>query len=426
LLLAELEATPAARRARLEAGLDFAASLAGRMDAPGDASHFMHLARDLLATLARVRVEHGDRRAGAAVLLESRLMALARLTSARLLARDPQALDEVRRAETEAAEKIKSSCDGLSDLQRKACVTERLASEARATQAQRAFFARARGVDPEPAEVVLARAQARLGPREAILLSEVGPGAAAVALVRADGIDFAWQRGLPSAWDRQLEGLEVLWVAGPVDPDPRAPRQVVLRWVPVGRPEAPPPAWGPPVVVADTRDDLSQTRAQAVRQARALGVEPLLGAQATVVALRAALAAHPRRLVFMGHGSMEDRDLWSSRLRLADGDLDMEALITGDLAADVVVLDGCATGDAAGSSGVGLADALVLRGSRAVLASTATIADGSTEAMVQAFLRAEESTADPVAAYREAVRAGTEAGEAPVARFRLWARMPSD
>lgn len=166
---------------------------------------------------------------------------------------------------------------------------------------------------------------------------------------------------------------------------------VLLAEVPIGyavdiAPESSPIA-SPPnaVVIADPLGDLPGARAEASRVSRALAavgwrVDLLTGPDAARAervreALRRATLLH-----YAGHGVTNGGDGWDSALMMADGGrLGLADVLTLPTAPAFVVLAACETTSADGRAmaGVlGMAQAFIMRGSRAVIATTREIPDG--------------------------------------------------
>ena len=169
------------------------------------------------------------------------------------------------------------------------------------------------------------------------------------------------------------------------------------------------------LVVADPRGDLPSARAEGQRIAGMLrergGFEPLVlqGREATHRAVRDALEL-PRTglLHYAGHGVFEGRDGWESGFPLAAGG----RLSVGDVLVlrrtpALVLLSGCETARAASgssASGLGLAQAFIVAGSRAVVASSRPVDDALAARVMTALYHALGANAgiDLAAALREA------------------------
>ena len=196
------------------------------------------------------------------------------------------------------------------------------------------------------------------------------------------------------------------------------------------RPERP-PSTGPleALVVADPGGNLPGAReeARAVTAAlRARGASVLLleGEAATHAAVVAALTNPATRLFhFAGHGIYEGRDGWESALPLATGALAVADVLALARVPEQVVLSGCDTGRAgtsAASEGLGLGQAFVVAGARAVVAATRPIEDKKTLPFMRALYGDSRGPLDLSEALHHARRAAHEGdGPSDVASFRL-------
>lgn len=167
---------------------------------------------------------------------------------------------------------------------------------------------------------------------------------------------------------------------------------------------------GGALVVGDPRGDLPGAREEARGVAKALApamhTELLLGDAATATAVRAALPG-AAILHYAGHGEAAGGDSLRSALPLAGG----TRLRAGDVLAmgavpGVVVLAGCETGAgdaAAPGETLGLAQAFVLAGSRAVLAAARPVSDEGARAL------ATHLHADPALLLRDPAEAARQA-----------------
>jgi CHAT domain-containing protein len=137
------------------------------------------------------------------------------------------------------------------------------------------------------------------------------------------------------------------------------------------------------LLVADPTGDLPAARREAAAVTRALGAKAvgasfcaLSGEAATSVAVLRALE-HARWFHYAGHAAFAADDAWKSELPLADGG----RLAVGDVLAlprapAVVALFACESARTeARGEGIGLAQAFVTVGARAVIASTRPVAD---------------------------------------------------
>ncbi|HYV46529.1 MAG TPA: CHAT domain-containing protein [Myxococcaceae bacterium] len=160
--------------------------------------------------------------------------------------------------------------------------------------------------------------------------------------------------------------------------------------LPAAKAAAPANAGGGSLVVGDPLRNLPEARreAEAVHAALIAGGQPStlqLGDQATRSALRQALGS-VRLLHYAGHGRFGGEGGWDSALPLADGELNAGDILTLQ-APPAVVLAGCETGRAAEGSleSIGLAQAFVLAGARAVIAASRPVDDRTTARLSEAL-----------------------------------------
>ena len=142
----------------------------------------------------------------------------------------------------------------------------------------------------------------------------------------------------------------------------------------------PVPAYGPPVVLGNPTGDLPRAEAEARNTAAVLGVQPLLGTAATRDALLR--CGTPSVLHVASHGVYNAVDPLLSRLLLADGGVSVEDLLDAGPAPGLLVLSGCLTGQSGRGPGdelIGLAQAILRRGTRAVVATLWETFDDSSE-----------------------------------------------
>lgn len=164
-------------------------------------------------------------------------------------------------------------------------------------------------------------------------------------------------------------------------------------------------ATGAPLVIADPERNLPQAYREGQEVAKLLKAELLTREEATLERVLQKLDG--RRLVhFAGHGWLAHDVPWKTGLRLAGGDfLDLETLLVKRPQAAVVVLSGCDTAaqTEAPADGVGLAEAFLAAGARAVVASIRPVKDDQTRIFIQSFYR-HGGDKQPAAAYRAAAR----------------------
>ena len=230
-----------------------------------------------------------------------------------------------------------------------------------------------------------------------------------------------------------LEGLD--FHALPFEGEPLAARAPVAYGVDLpARPLAPiEGAATSALVVADPRGDLPAARAEAQRIAGMLrargGFEPLVlqSREATHRAVRDAIELQQTTLLhYAGHGVFEGRDGWESGFPLAAGGwLSVGDVLVLRRAPALVLLSGCETARAptgSSASGLGLAQAFIVAGSRAVVASSRPVDDALAERLMTALYRAlgPGAAIDLAASLREAELAvRKESPEADWAAFRV-------
>jgi len=148
-------------------------------------------------------------------------------------------------------------------------------------------------------------------------------------------------------------------------------------------------AYGLPVVLGNPTGDLGGAEDEARLAATILGVTPRLGAAATRDALLG--AGSPSVLHVACHGLYDSEDPLLSRLEMADGGVTVEDLLTADPAPGLLVLSGCVTGLSDRKPGdelIGLAQAMLRRGTRAVIATLWETFDESSVVFFGHFLEA--------------------------------------
>jgi CHAT domain-containing protein len=151
---------------------------------------------------------------------------------------------------------------------------------------------------------------------------------------------------------------------------------------------------------------------EATEVARALGVTPLLGAQANLAALRGARAVGLLHLA--AHGGIAPAGAF---IRLADGEVTVPDVIRWSLAPRVVVLASCASGARSGGSLWGaMGGGFLAAGSQAVVATLWSVEDAATAVMIREFYAAHGDRR-PHAALAVAQRKAIAAGVPP----RQWA-----
>jgi tetratricopeptide (TPR) repeat protein len=143
------------------------------------------------------------------------------------------------------------------------------------------------------------------------------------------------------------------------------------------------------LVVGDSRSDLRYARLEAEQVGRVLGVQPLLGEQATCDAVLAQL--HEADLAhFACHGYLRLDDAALSAIVLADGVLTAGQLQRSGLRCDVLVLSGCDTGFEPVQRTMevgGLPSALIAAGARTAIGGLWPVSDQATEELFTRFFR---------------------------------------
>jgi hypothetical protein len=213
------------------------------------------------------------------------------------------------------------------------------------------------------------------GQVRALRAPDVRPDADPSALSRAllDPLDAPLERAArvrllaTGDWaDVELHALP--WRGAPLH------RQRPVVWT-LDRPAAARRAGGPALVVGDPRGDLPWARREAEAVGGQLGIQPLLGTEASWSTVYTGLdGAGVAHLAAHGEGVG-----WSSALRLAGGALDVADVLTLRAAPARVVLSACGAGQE--FDGVGLAQAFILAGSAQVVAARGRVADEATAAL---------------------------------------------
>ena len=152
--------------------------------------------------------------------------------------------------------------------------------------------------------------------------------------------------------------------------------------------------YAPPVVLGNPTGDLPGAEKEASDAAAVLGVPPRLGAAATRDALLS--AGSPSVLHVASHGVYDVTDPLLSRLKMTDGGVTVEDLLANGPAPGMLVLSGCVTGLSDRKPGdelIGLAQAMLRRGTRAVIATLWETDDESSALFFEHFYRALMSEA---------------------------------
>jgi hypothetical protein len=204
-----------------------------------------------------------------------------------------------------------------------------------------------------------------------------------------DRVDF---HALPWEGRPLIASLPVAYAVDP--PEPEAPERLQDPAIPRA------------LLVSDPLDDLPSARREITLAAAALAqrgwnVQRIEGADATHARVRAALEAPDLALFhYAGHALFEGRDGWESGLPLAAGGwITVGDLLTLPRGPGLVILSGCETArtpDAARAEGLGLAQAFVLAGARAVVASARPVRDELAPTLIAAlYERALETAPAP-------------------------------
>jgi cellulose synthase operon protein C len=158
------------------------------------------------------------------------------------------------------------------------------------------------------------------------------------------------------------------------------------------------------LLVSDPEGNLPEARQEAGTVGAAIrtwreswSLRRLDGLAATAGAVREALPGADL-FHFAGHGNFAGFAGWDSALRLADGSrLTLADLLALRRVPSWVVLSSCEAGQAseqARGEGVGIAQAFLLAGSRAVIAATERVEDGTARALVDELYQGWEPGAD--------------------------------
>lgn len=295
---------------------------------------------------------------------------------------------------------------------------------------------------PEAPETPLAELRARLAPDERLLDFQRVAGRVHVFIVTREGVTAQTPptdapEAVLNALGPAVVGARHLFVVPGDVPAARAiPVSGILDRDPVWRtasvtllPHAgllPTPGalpTGRPVVVADPSANLPAARAEGeALAARYPDARVFVGAAARRTDVLAALDG-ARLFHFSGHGFTRPDEPWDAHLVFADEqNLTLADVLVSRVRPGVVVLSGCETGAPAAlgeHESVGLPDAFLAAGARAVLATERTVGDAEARAFVERFHAAGGAT-QPGEAWRRAVEGGLAAGETGAEAFRLF------
>lgn len=160
------------------------------------------------------------------------------------------------------------------------------------------------------------------------------------------------------------------------------------------------------LVVSDPRGDLRAARKEGTQVAENLTEqgwrvvhESIADASRTHVLRK---LAGVRLFHFAGHGAYGGREGWDSSLVVADGQLTVGDIVTSTQTPDWVVLSGCRTAQASSlgaTAGVGIAQAFLLGGARAVVAADRDVGDEHAYMMSAGLSAALGNGSDLVATY---------------------------
>lgn len=400
----------------------------------GAANHYLQGQRDLPILLAQARLRSGDRLGAAAVIEQALYEGRAQVLALGAVEDRPGLWAPVEAARVSLREAQAEDCAPRSPAARRICETKRAHAEDDYRAAQMALF---EGLEvPARGDVRgdLAALQAELSSKSGVLIGLRSKRRGIAALLTKSAVHVATSTRALAGLAGPLSRLESVAVAGDfdlvsaVDPKdaegrPWGARLAVRRgpsavWTARARPKG---ASQPPAVFADPRGDLTAARAGTATLAARWQVRPKLGAEATRAALLSALDGRRSLVLLSSHAEELELDRSSGRLLLSDGALDMQDILTRNLSAGLVVLNGCQSGGSARGYGVGLAEALLLEGSGAVLATVAPVGDAESTRFLGRFFAAG-GREDPRSAYRAAVAASVKAGDDVWRRYRLWAR----
>ena len=184
------------------------------------------------------------------------------------------------------------------------------------------------------------------------------------------------------------------------------------------------------LLVADPTSDLKGARAELESVANALtnsggwAVTVLRDKRATGDAVRSGLASADL-FHYAGHGRFAGRDGWASALRLAEhGELSVADILALPRAPRAVFLLGCDTARDSGEAdgqGLGLAQAFLVVGARAVVAASRPVDDAATAAIATEIYARLTTEVDVAETMRAVVAAATARGLTGWDAFRVLA-----
>lgn len=198
-----------------------------------------------------------------------------------------------------------------------------------------------------------------------------------------------------------LQAVEVVWSLDLPPRRPQQPGKIAL-------------------VVGDPQSNLPNARREAEAVASRLDATLLAGDGAGVDAVLAALP-DADRFHYAGHGMLDADDAFRSGLSMSDDVLDVGDLLSLPAAPRLVVLSGCETGRTnahARVASIGIAQALILAGSDAVVASNRPVADAASVNRIAGLLDGADDPSGLIAALHEMQAAAASTSD-PGA-WRVW------
>lgn len=187
------------------------------------------------------------------------------------------------------------------------------------------------------------------------------------------------------------------------------------------------PASRAPLVIADPDASLPGAAREGSWVATKLNTRALRARAATRESALAQLSG-ASVFHFAGHGVLEPAQPFDAHLMLASGEtLSLEDLLVARPTVGVVVLSGCSTGETAplsASERIGLPEAFLFAGARAVVATTGAINDAAAFGFVRRFYEAGGSK-NPIEAWRRAALESISAGDETWKSFYVLGRKES-
>lgn len=263
---------------------------------------------------------------------------------------------------------------------------------------------------------------------EALIVTATVAGRRLSFLQRGSTLTSAWAPPVLST--SALAGTKHLYVAGIALTDEELARVLpemsvsMLPWVSL-LDRAKKEYGGRALIVADPEGNLPHARREG-EEVRAWLEDAQLytGEEATRAQVLTALV-NARVFHFAGHGVLGGKDPWESRLELAAGEaLRLEDLLIARPGVELVVLSGCDTGraEAVGNMDrIGLSEAFVAAGTRAVLATVQPVVDLEAQAFIRRFYAAGGAR-DPAGAHRRATLSAIAERDESWRGFRVFGR----